>query len=113
MSFSSAADLSAALYALLVMLVYVLRSGYFVYPASALVFAMIFEALGWHGWGSAFVVLSIAGWIGLGITLRRLSHREWISSTDPDPAKAILICMGLFAVAFIPLLVLAAVLPTE
>lgn len=61
MNFSSAVDLGLALFALSLLFVYVLGSGYFLYLVTPLAFAVSFEVAGWHGWSSIVSLLRVTG----------------------------------------------------
>ncbi len=108
MGFNLVVDITLVLFGLLCSVKFALGDGYFVFPASALVFAIVWEALKWHGRRSVHVLMTVAGFQALAVGIRYLSHKPLVSRTTPDEGRAVLVCTAMFALALVPTLVIVA-----
>jgi hypothetical protein len=101
-------DLVVVLYAITIMVVFVLGSGSFVYPAIAITIAVAWQIADWQGGNSLRVLLSVLSAAGLGLVLRRISGKP--VATSQRDGKVVLIATGVFGAVFLPVVVIGAAL---
>jgi hypothetical protein len=101
MSTAEARDVVVVLAAVELAAAYVISHGNYLYPATALAFALVWEAIGWEGFRS-LAVLGIVGIILIvAAFVLRSTGRPLIDTEHASSPRTIMVATALLAAAFI------------
>lgn len=111
MDFLVLKDVIVVSYAVLVEVPYVRGEGFFAYPASALLLAIVWEGLGWSGGRSILVLAVVAVAAATASLIRRRSTEPVFVWRVGNPLGPALVMMGLFGACVLAVLIVGALIP--
>lgn len=89
------------------------RSGWYVYPATPVGFAIIWEALGWSGLRSAAAFGLVLLIVVIAMAIRLARHRPVLEWTSSEPIKDFLLVWAACGVSLVAMIVIGVMTSLE